>query len=245
MQLILKKPCLKYRMSDRQTDRQTRDANGNLSGSGKTTHWAVTVYEPQWALMESMPMGIAWYGKQKEICPTTGKIHMQGAIISTKQHRWSGCKGDYKVGASLREIIPGVHIEPASNWAKLLQYCKKEDTRAPGAQYEAQTNSIPNHYQYCDDVGKRVCEHMLRENMPFDTTPLESYLTMIDLVVKDDVASGKRYAAHMGANPNWMAMWKKYAKQYIFSFSNINGPNAQDEVQSGSEDSPPSQGQDQ
>lgn len=30
-------------------------------------------------------------------------------------------------------MLPGVHFEPAKNWSALINYCKKEDTRADGA----------------------------------------------------------------------------------------------------------------
>ena len=210
-------------MSERQTDRQT-----------KSSRWQFTAYKDQWSLFETMPPGIAEWGWQREICPDTNREHYQGYLRLAQQQRF----------AWLAKNLPGVHVEVARNWQALIAYSKKEDTRAPGSTPEHHTNSIPNHYQYADDVGKRVCEHMLRENMDFVKTPLENYLTMIDMVVKDDVASGKRYAAHIGANPAWLAMWKKYAKQFIFSFIGINAttreegcPQAQGREGEGSQDS--------
>jgi len=214
-------------MSERQTDRQTRDGNGHLIGSGKTTRWSVTVYEPQWALMESMPPGIAWYGKQKEQCPKTGTIHLQGAMITNQQHRWSGCKGDYKVGASLRALIPGVHIEPASNWEALLQYCKKEDTRVPGSQFEAQTNSIPTHFQYAERVAQSIASNIPPDKKLHDLSK-ERLQQLIDDIVKQDIRSGKRYAAWIASNPQWKAMWKPYGREFILSYININAPRIQE-----------------
>ena len=201
---------------DRQTD---RDESGFLKGSGKTTHWAITVYEGQWHYLEKPPQDITWVDGQYEECPTTQKKHFQGACITRSQHRWSGCKGDYKVAESLRQILPGVHFEPASDWKKLLQYCKKEETRIPGTQYEARANSIPSHFQYADDCGLRIYQGIKEQNL--DLTK-ENIMVMLDLLVSNDIASGKRYAAWITTNPMWITMWNKWHKQFVFSFSNID-----------------------
>lgn len=197
----------------RQTDRQT---------SGKTTRWQITVYESQWPLMETMPPGIAWWGWQKEICPTTEKAHYQGCMISRQQHRWSGCKGDYKVASTLTQQLPGVHIEPADNWQKLLQYCKKEDTRAPGSSFIAQTNSIPTHFQYAEDLAKRI--YTLHEQCGIlDDWTNATAMDQINSIARTDIRAGKRYVAWIISNPQWAAMWRPYWKDFILSFSSING----------------------
>ena len=205
-------------MSAGQTDRQT---------SGKTTRWQITVYEGQWPLMETMPPGITWWGWQKEICPRTQRPHYQGAMISQKQHRWSGCKGDYKVGSSLTQQLPGVHIEPADNWPKLLQYCKKEDTRAPGSQFVAQTNSIPTHFQYAEHVAKYIATAIPNGRSIHELTN-DRLQQLIDDIVKQDIASGKRYAAWIASNPQWKAMWKPYGRVFIISFIGINAPTCEE-----------------
>lgn len=207
-------------MSNGKTDRQT-------DTSGKTSRWQITVYEQQWPLMETMPPGISWWGWQKEICPKTDKPHYQGCMISRQQHRWSGCKGDYKVAATLRQQLPGVHIEPAGDWQKLLQYCKKEDTRAPGSEFQAQTNSIPTHFQYAETVAQQYVELYGLEDLddcewdpPLVTrTKLISIMARLDAIVNKDITEGRRYAAWITTNPAWTVMWKSKCKPYLRSFS--------------------------
>jgi len=201
------------------TDRQT-------DTSGKTSRWQITVHEQQWPLMETMPPGISWWGWQKEICPTTDRPHYQGCMISRQQHRWSGCKGDYKVAATLRQMLPGVHIEPADNWQKLLQYCKKEDTRAPGSEFQAQTNSIPTHFQYAETVAKQYVELYGLADLddcewdpPLLTrTKLISIMDRLDTIVNTDITEGRRYAVWITTNPAWKNMWSQKAKPYLRSF---------------------------
>lgn len=203
-------------MAQKKTDRQT---------NGKTTRWAITVYENQWPLIKPPPAGITWLDGQYEVCPETGRKHLQGAMITREQHRWSGCKGDYKVAKTLTQQLPGVHIEPADNWQKLLQYCKKEDTRAPGTQFEVQTNSIPDHFQYAEDCGKRIYDKFK------NTLTKDEILIALEILIGEDIMAGKRYAAWITTNPMWKVMWNKWARQFVFSFSNINN-GAQEEPRS-------------
>lgn len=220
-------------MAGKKTDRQT---------SGKTTHWQYTAYEEQWELINNLPPGITWEGHQEEITKT-GKKHYQGALISRQQHRWSGCKGDYKVGKTLTQQLPGIHLEPAEDWVKLLQYCKKEDTRAPGSQFEAQTNSkpqtIPDHFTYAETLAKQYVETYGVDDLdecqwePINTnqkTTLHSISNRLDPIIDKDIREGRRYSAWITTNPMWTTMWKRRWKPFILSFSSINA----------TQDSPPS-----
>jgi len=101
------------------TDRQT----------DKTTRWAFTAYKDQWSLFDSIPDLVASWGWQTEVCPDTQREHYQGYILLKRQARFS----------QLKQLLPGVHIEAARDWNKLLQYCKKTDTAIPGSQV-TQTN---------------------------------------------------------------------------------------------------------
>lgn len=94
-----------------QTDRQT----------DKSTHWAFTAYEDQYALVASMSDSttVAEYGYQDEICPDTNRKHKQGYLRTKQQVRFS----------SLRKEFPGIHFEVARDWNKLLNYCKKKESR--------------------------------------------------------------------------------------------------------------------
>ena len=103
-----------------ETDRQT----------DKTTRWAMTVYEQQWPLLEKMPEIIAEWGWQDEKCPDTGRVHRQGYFRTHRQVRFSQAK----------QALPGVHIEVARDWNKLLNYCKKADTSLGNQVHQVSTN---------------------------------------------------------------------------------------------------------
>lgn len=59
---------------------------------------------------------------QTEICPSTGRRHVQGAVALLATTRMAG----------LKKILPDAHLEISKAWDKAVEYCKKEDTRAPG-----------------------------------------------------------------------------------------------------------------
>jgi len=102
------------------TDRQT----------DKTTRWAFTAYKDQWTLFDSIPDLVSSWGWQTEVCPDTQREHYQGYILLKRQARFT----------QLKQLLPGVHIEAARDWNKLLQYCKKTDTAIAGSQV-VQTNA--------------------------------------------------------------------------------------------------------
>lgn len=103
------------------TDRQT----------DKTTQWAMTVYEEQYHLLIFMPELVAEWGWQDEICPETQRPHRQGYFRTKRQVRFSQAKS----------MLPGVHIEPAKNWAALVKYCQKTDTAVEGSQVHQTSTS--------------------------------------------------------------------------------------------------------
>jgi len=110
--------------TDRQTDNQVRSAK-----------WALTFYEKQYDLLEKFPEGVVRWGGQDEICPDTGRKHKQ-VFVQTKQMRFS----------QIRKLFPGVHIEivKPENWFKVINYCKKKDTRDPdGKQFDETNPSKP------------------------------------------------------------------------------------------------------
>jgi len=190
-------------MAGIETDRQT-----------KSSRWAFTAYEDQWSLFETMPPGIAEWGWNAEICPKTNRRHYQGYLRLTQQQRF----------AWLRKLLPGVHIEVSKNWEALKQYCQKEETRIPGTEPVARSNSVPSHFQYADDCGKRIYEHATARSIELTR---ENILIMLETIVSNDIASGKRYAAWITTNPMWKVMWQKWAPQFILSFNSINdGPSS-------------------
>lgn len=91
----------------------------------KSTRWAFTAFEEQWDLFESKPELVKWWAWQTEKAPDTGRLHFQGALLTTRQVRF----------AQLKKLLPGVHIEVAKNWDALLNYCKKEESRVEGGKH--------------------------------------------------------------------------------------------------------------
>lgn len=187
------------------TDRQT----------DKSSRWGFTAYEHQYHLLETMPPGIAEWGWNAEICPETNRPHRQGYLRLQSQQRF----------AWVRKILPGVHIEVAKNWDALVNYCKKEDTRAPGTTPVHQTNSIPNHYQYAETLAQRYVElygttdiwKTLWDHDP-NVKDVISFKDRLDELVNQDIREGRRYAAWITTNPSWNAMWKSKWKPFIVSF---------------------------
>lgn len=96
------------------TDRQT----------DKSTRWAFTAFEEQWSLFKEQPPIVKEWGYQTEVCPTTGKKHYQGYILTYNQQRFS----------ALKKVFPNVHLEVARDWNALLNYCKKTETAVAGTQ---------------------------------------------------------------------------------------------------------------
>lgn len=122
--------------SDKQTDSTQR-----------SSRWSFTAYEDQWPLIDAMKSNIDGHPTirmmkwQTEKCPKTGKLHYQGAI-QTVQCRHS----------ALRKIFPGVHIEKAREWYKLLNYVKKNDTAIPGTRISLANEEVQEFYSMDDKM---------------------------------------------------------------------------------------------
>lgn len=97
-----------------ETDRQT----------DKSSRWAFTAYEAEWPLFQVINDLVAEWGWQTEVCPNTQRKHYQGYLRTKRQVRF----------AQLKKVFPGVHLETARDWNKLLNYCKKKDSAVPGTQ---------------------------------------------------------------------------------------------------------------
>lgn len=97
--------------------------------TSKTTRWAFTAYEADYDVINALANKscdiIAEIGWQDEVCPTTGRKHRQGYVRTVRQVRF----------AQLKAVMGGSHIEAARDWAALLEYCRKKETRdASGSQ---------------------------------------------------------------------------------------------------------------
>lgn len=173
----------------------------------KSTRWQFTAYEAQFGLFISMPPGVAEWGWQQEMCPTTNRVHYQGYLRLNSQQRFSW----------LKRLLPGVHLEIARNWDALVQYCKKDQTRVAAPVH--QVNDIPTPYslatsiasdivatrKWYEDYGMRIPRWV-----DYKVWRTEEAMSQIEARVNERIASGQRGVEWIASNPNWSAMWKKY-----------------------------------
>jgi len=90
----------------------------------KYSRFAFTAYEAQWPLVQELSQDALFVKMckwQQEVCPTSGRKHWQGALLTHRPVRFK----------TVMARLKGVHIEPAKDWNALLAYCCKEETRDP------------------------------------------------------------------------------------------------------------------
>jgi len=118
---------------------------------------------------------------QDEICPDTGRMHRQGCMLTTSQHRFKG-----KVpNESCRKLLPNVHIEPARDWPALLKYCEKVATRDPdGHAVKAVSEYVRSEtHDLMTDIAKIYLENQQIEKENFES---ESTRMVINVVRKEN-----------------------------------------------------------
>ncbi|WP_445727506.1 hypothetical protein, partial [Flavobacterium sp.] len=81
--------------------------------------WSITSYDPQEhdKINGELPDFVREVHGGLEECPSTKRIHFQGALV-TKHCRFS----------QVKKWLPKAHIEPAIKKEALIQYAMKEDT---------------------------------------------------------------------------------------------------------------------
>lgn len=87
----------------------------------KSTWWSITAYNDNIDRLENkdgVPAIIKCIYGGREKCPTTGRLHFQGAIQCTSQCRAS----------VILDWLPGAHIEKAQSSIALRKYAMKEET---------------------------------------------------------------------------------------------------------------------
>jgi len=161
----------------------------------KSTRWSFTAYEAQYPLFDVIPPPVNQWGWQTEICPDTGREHRQGFIQLKQQQRFS----------FMKNLFPGLHVEIARNWAALIQYCQKEETRKEGTVPHLAMNDIPNKFIYCEEIAKRLPVSILG---PDPTT--EEILEAVQVLVRTDIREGRRGIEWIAANPDWKVVWKGF-----------------------------------
>nr|ALE29748.1 replication associated protein [Lake Sarah-associated circular virus-37]ALE29750.1 replication associated protein [Lake Sarah-associated circular virus-37]ALE29752.1 replication associated protein [Lake Sarah-associated circular virus-37]ALE29754.1 replication associated protein [Lake Sarah-associated circular virus-37]ALE29756.1 replication associated protein [Lake Sarah-associated circular virus-37] len=89
----------------------------------KGTWWSVTAYGDNIIKLEdkdAIPDYIRTIYGGREQCPTTGRLHFQGALQCASQCR----------AGRILDWLPGVHLEKAKNSDALKKYVMKEETAA-------------------------------------------------------------------------------------------------------------------
>ncbi len=66
---------------------------------------------------------LALYIFQEEICPDTGREHLQGVVRFKKKTRLK----------TINKLFPNTHWETCKNRKKSIEYCSKENSRKPGS----------------------------------------------------------------------------------------------------------------
>lgn len=75
-------------------------------------------------LPNELPDGARYQVAQLEVCPSTGRTHVQGFIYFNSM----------KSMAQVVRAVGGAHVEPCRNIARAIEYCMKEDSRKPGTE---------------------------------------------------------------------------------------------------------------
>lgn len=205
----------------------------------KSSRWQFTAYEQQYGQLSTMPPGVAEWGWQDEICPETQRKHRQGFFRLHQQQRFSW----------VRKTFPGLHVEVARNWEALINYCKKEETRAPGSVPVRETNSIPTLFSYADEVADYFLPRVGYNILECDS---ETALAWVDVKVRSDISSGRRGIQWIASNPQWITTWNKYWREMIRAAvsrqtdrqTKINNPPAEYNEASLSPSCPPSSSSD-
>lgn len=166
----------------------------------------MTVQVPQYGLLKTMPPGIAEWGWQDEICPSTGTPHKQGYCRTMTQMRRK----------QLSELLPGVHLEVARDWNKLKNYCKKEETRDPNGEQVHQTNNIPTKYTYAKEVADRIAAMLgPLDRQQVGKWDIKLLMAKVREVALTDISGGREGIEWIIIDPNWKLMWKECGKEVM------------------------------
>lgn len=107
-----------------QSQSQKPEVAGNTSGHRV---WSLTFYENEFSLVEKLKIDKPkrkWVVFQHEICPETGREHIQAGISYISNRKFDVMKKEF----------PGVHLEPGRNSSQLWHYCQKEESRKPDSE---------------------------------------------------------------------------------------------------------------
>lgn len=90
--------------------------------SGQNINWCATLYNCTTAEIETLVKDhVKKSVFQEELCPTTGRKHIQGVFSFTTRLRFNQVRDIFK------DYNP--HIEVCRNWDKSVEYCSKKESR--------------------------------------------------------------------------------------------------------------------
>jgi len=119
-------------MADETAGDSAKQGDGNSKTSPKARAWLLTWFnypENHKSIFETVAKSNQGkYIYQIEICPTTGRKHIQGGVYFKS----------VRTAKILRKCFPGCHHEVARNWSAVVDYCRKDETST----FERYTNIV-------------------------------------------------------------------------------------------------------
>jgi len=159
----------------------------------KATWWSVTAYdegEQKFIADGTYPGFIEAIHGGLEKCPTTSRIHFQGAVQCKNQQRFS----------ALKKVFPKSHLEPAISKEALRKYCMKAET-AVGTKAV-----IANKQPY-------YTSEMLLRLLAITTPMLDSTDDFWGRVNR--IIMSKPYLCGLLAKPDIFRMWKHTRESWV------------------------------
>lgn len=175
------------------------------SQTDKSTWWSVTAYGDEIALLESttLPPEVKKVYGGREECPTTKKIHFQGAVQYTKQVRFSAVK----------KWLPTSHIEAARQEQALIKYVMKPETAV--GEKTVRENATP-YYPH-----NAVCK-LLASVADFSSEDDEiMFWTAVNKLLMTH-----QMLSNILSNSSFKSFWLRTKKTWLFLFRQDSGANS-------------------
>jgi len=136
----------------------------------KATWWSVTAYQDDIDRMEGpLPEWIKEIHGGREACPTTERLHFQGAVRCHQQQRFS----------KLKAWLPKSHIEAANSAFAIRKYCLKETTAVGEKTSRTSPLTYATASEICQEIG-RAC--LRRQICPYSITKEQFWSAVSDLL---------------------------------------------------------------
>jgi len=202
--------------TDRQTDKPT------------FTHWKSAIYDcddantfaGQWKRLDTLPDFVKTLHRKNEICPKTGREHVQIHVVCHRQVRLTQLSGWIK-HTKWFGVAGTEHIKNSIN------YIYKVETTAPGAVPVAVENE--EKYLRLSDLLLSMASYTISCPHEFDDrfTHYNKFPSLTRRMIEDDIVWANKLS-----NPTLPRFWKdwggvfidKFAEQFIEGTYIIEGP---------------------